>query len=74
MPYDEKAFADAVITLLKNDALARQMGRDGRAYMLAHRDYSIIAARLEETYSELLKKRSKKTVYRKLVQDDEIYY
>jgi glycosyltransferase involved in cell wall biosynthesis len=74
VPYDEKAFADAVITLLKNDALARQMGRDGRAYMLAHRDYSIIAARLEETYSELLKKRSKKTVYRKLVQDDEIYY
>jgi glycosyltransferase involved in cell wall biosynthesis len=62
VPYNENDFAHAVITLLKNDELALQMGRNGRAYVLAHRDYRVIADRLEGIYSKLLEKAPKKCI------------
>ncbi len=45
VPWDETQFAEAIITLLTNPALAAEMGRKGRAYVAQHRCYSVIAER-----------------------------
>jgi glycosyltransferase involved in cell wall biosynthesis len=45
--YDESAFADAIVELLKNPALAREMGRRGSAYVEGNRRYPAIANRVE---------------------------
>ena len=37
VPYEVDAFADAIITLLKNPELAREMGKKGRDYVAKHR-------------------------------------
>jgi glycosyltransferase involved in cell wall biosynthesis len=56
VPYDEKAFAKAIITLLKDAKLARKMGQNGRKYVIKNRSYHIIADNLESKYQEILKK------------------
>jgi glycosyltransferase involved in cell wall biosynthesis len=43
VPYEVDAFADAIITLLKNPELAREMGKKGREYVAKHRSYPRIA-------------------------------
>jgi glycosyltransferase involved in cell wall biosynthesis len=41
--YDEQAFADAVVKLLRSPQEARAMGQRGREYVLKHRSYDVIA-------------------------------
>lgn len=47
VPYEERAFADAVIALLQHPEASRQMGERGRQYVREHRSYPRIAAALE---------------------------
>jgi glycosyltransferase involved in cell wall biosynthesis len=47
VPYDERAFADAMIALLAHPEASRQMGERGRRYVREHRSYPTIAAALE---------------------------
>lgn len=54
VPYDEAAFGDAMSALAADAVLRAQMGRAGAAYMAAHRDYSLLAARVEAAYAGLL--------------------
>ena len=56
VPYDEKAFAKAIVTLLKNEELTRKMGQNGRKYVIKNRSYHIIADNLESKYHEILRK------------------
>lgn len=46
-PWDEKAFAAAVVKLLKDPARARRMGEQGRQYVKTHRTYGVIADEVE---------------------------
>ena len=43
VPYRVDAFADAVVTLLKNPELAREMGKKGHEYVAKYRSYPRIA-------------------------------
>lgn len=45
--------AAQVAALLKDPARARSIGEAGRAYVEAHHDWNVIAARLEQVYREL---------------------
>ena len=47
VPYEEKAFAEATVTLLREPELARAMGERGREYAIQHRAYGIIADLVE---------------------------
>ena len=47
-------FADAVITLLKNPELAREMGKKGREYVAKHRSYPRIADGVAEVCNRLV--------------------
>ena len=47
VPYEERAFAEAILKLLRDRVLAQEMGRRGRPYVLAHRSYAIIGERVE---------------------------
>jgi len=49
VPFEEGAFAHAVVGLLQDPDTARRMGRLGRAYVLHHRAYSVIADEVEAT-------------------------
>ena len=53
--WDKTAFADAIVTLLQDPELARNMGRRGKQYVREHRTYEQIAARLAPVYAELLR-------------------
>jgi glycosyltransferase involved in cell wall biosynthesis len=52
VPYEEEAFAQAVVALLRAPELARAMGERGRVYAAEHRGYGSIADLVER---ELLK-------------------
>ena len=52
-PYDENAFAAAVVTLLQNPDTARTMGERGRRYVLEHRSYRVIADAVEKRMAEI---------------------
>lgn len=43
VPYEEEAFAQAILTVLRDPQAASAMGRRGRRYILEHRSYAIIA-------------------------------
>ena len=45
--WDEEAFADAIVELMKNPGRAREMGERGPPYVAKHREYSIIARSVE---------------------------
>jgi glycosyltransferase involved in cell wall biosynthesis len=47
VPYDEQAFAGAIIKLLHSPEVARAMGERGRRYVFEHRGYGAIADRVE---------------------------
>jgi glycosyltransferase involved in cell wall biosynthesis len=47
VPYEEQAFADAIVGLLRAPELARVMGERGRHYVVEHRAYGVIASRVE---------------------------
>jgi len=57
VPFEEGAFADAVVRLLQDPYTARRMGRFGRAYVLQHRAYSVIADEVEATLLATVEKR-----------------
>lgn len=54
VPFDEKAYADAILALSLDRERRIEAGRRGAAYMAAHRDYSILAASAEKAYREML--------------------
>lgn len=56
VPYEEAAFADAVVSLLNAPEAAALMGERGRRYVLEHRDYRKIADTVEATFQRLLEK------------------
>jgi glycosyltransferase involved in cell wall biosynthesis len=43
VPYDEDAFAEAVLKLAAHPERAREMGQRGRQYVFEHRTYAVIA-------------------------------
>jgi glycosyltransferase involved in cell wall biosynthesis len=47
VPWDEGAFADAIVKLMRAPELARTMGERGRRYVIEHRSYSVIATTVE---------------------------
>jgi glycosyltransferase involved in cell wall biosynthesis len=47
VPWNEKAFAGAIVELMKNPARARRMGERGPPYVAKHREYRIIAQSVE---------------------------
>ena len=54
VPWDETAFAVAVAALLQNPAGAADMGRKGRAWVIAHRTNRIMADLVENRYLGIL--------------------
>lgn len=54
VPYEEDAFARAMIELARDPAGRAEMGRRGAAYMARERDYGVLARRLEAVYRRLL--------------------
>jgi len=53
VPYDEHAFATAIVELLNDPEQARIMGTRGRLYIEQHRSYTVLATQLEQRYREL---------------------
>jgi glycosyltransferase involved in cell wall biosynthesis len=47
VPYEEAAFAQAIVALLRAPDLARAMGERGRRYACEHRAYGFIADGVE---------------------------
>jgi glycosyltransferase involved in cell wall biosynthesis len=48
-PENARQVADAIITLLRNDELREQMGRNGMNYVLEERSWQAVAREVEET-------------------------
>jgi glycosyltransferase involved in cell wall biosynthesis len=57
LPWDETAFADATLKLLRDPGLAKQMGARGRAWVEQNRTSAIMAEIVESKYGELLQDR-----------------
>jgi glycosyltransferase involved in cell wall biosynthesis len=55
VPFDENAFAAALVALSKDRERRLEAGRRGAAYMAAHRDYAILAKVAETAYRDHLK-------------------
>ena len=53
VPYEEQAFAAAIVSLLENPQAARLMGERGRRYAIEHRSYGVIADLLEQRLSSV---------------------
>lgn len=53
VPYDEQAFADAIVALLEDPLECRDMGRRGREYVEKYRTYDRIAEMVERQYLDL---------------------
>jgi glycosyltransferase involved in cell wall biosynthesis len=47
VPWDEDAFADAIVKLMRAPELAQRMGERGRRYAIEHRSYGVIATTVE---------------------------
>lgn len=54
VPYDPAAFGQAIVTLLRDPARRRAMGKRGRRYVSRHRDYPKIADFVERRLREVL--------------------
>lgn len=59
VPYEEEAFAKAILELLKNPEKAKLVGERGRKYVEKYRSYSRIADIVESKYFEILKNKRK---------------
>lgn len=51
--WSAKAFATAIVKILRDPALAARMGENGRAYVRQHRTYPVIAKYVAEHYIQL---------------------
>lgn len=58
VPWDESAFADAIVELMDAPQRAHEMGQRGRQYVLKHRSYGVIADAVETKLLELLPPRA----------------
>src|SRR5262249_2254297 len=47
VPYEEQAFAEAIVKLLRAPESARAMGQRGKQYIVEHRSYGVIAGEVE---------------------------
>lgn len=56
VPYEEKAFAAAVVALLRAPDVARAMGDRGRVYAAEHRGYGIIADLVERELQQVVQR------------------
>jgi glycosyltransferase involved in cell wall biosynthesis len=56
-PYDEGAFAAAILSLLEDPARCRAMGERGRRYVIEHRSYGAIADLVERRLLEVVEGR-----------------
>jgi glycosyltransferase involved in cell wall biosynthesis len=54
VPYEEQAFADAIVALLRSPDMARAMGERGRQFALMHRTYGKIADVVERQMINVL--------------------
>ena len=54
VPYEESAFAQAIVDLLSDPKMAHQMGLNGRSYIEKFRTYSTIADHVERQLIKLL--------------------
>ncbi len=52
--YDEEAFAQAILALLRAPELAREMGERGRRYVLERRSYEVIANQVERQLLQIV--------------------
>lgn len=59
VPYEEIAFADAILELLRDHDRAVDMGVQGRRYVEQHRSYRVIADMVESKYYDLLAEHKK---------------
>lgn len=59
VPYEPEAFAAAVLTMLRDDALREEMANRGRRYVEANRDYRLLSKTLAGKYLELLETAAK---------------
>jgi glycosyltransferase involved in cell wall biosynthesis len=55
VPYDVKAFSDAIIELILKPEVCKKMGIAGREYVIKKRTYKSIANSVEDTYKNLFK-------------------
>jgi glycosyltransferase involved in cell wall biosynthesis len=53
VPYEEAAFAAAIVKLLEAPEAAALMGRRGREFVMAQRSYSKIADQVEATFRQI---------------------
>jgi glycosyltransferase involved in cell wall biosynthesis len=53
VPYDEDRFADAIVFLLRNPDVAREMGARGRSYIEQNRNYEFTAQLVEKQLIKL---------------------
>jgi glycosyltransferase involved in cell wall biosynthesis len=58
VPYEEQAFADAVVKLLQDPVMARSMGERGRRWVREHRAYGAIADEVESRYRNIIGERA----------------
>lgn len=54
--FDAKSFATAMITLIKKEELAKNMGESGREWVIKNRSYEQMAKKVEEIYIQLIAK------------------
>jgi len=57
VPYDERQFAAAIVTLLKDPKTTQIMGERGRRYAIEHRSYRVIADAVEKRMLDIIEDR-----------------
>jgi glycosyltransferase involved in cell wall biosynthesis len=60
IPYEEAAFAEAIVWLLQHPDAAKQMGQCGQRYIRQHRSYEALASRVEQAYQNLIARQPQK--------------
>jgi len=53
--YDPKSFADAVVTLIRDNAMHASMADKGRPFVYANRSYEYLSSMLQKKYLEILR-------------------
>ena len=53
VPYEERAFSDAIVEIISDPRRADAMGKRGKHYATQHRSYELLASRLDQTYRNL---------------------
>lgn len=55
VPFNDKAFANAIITLLNNSEMAKERGRKGHKWVLENRSFEILTRNVEKRFIQLIK-------------------